>query len=62
MKALYPLFEIFILFGLLEEALPAQYALALLRAQHFILSLHYLTIDKVNEVPYNLTIKRRRHG
>jgi hypothetical protein len=29
MKALYPLFETFILFGLLEEALPAQYALAL---------------------------------
>jgi len=29
MKALYPLFVTFILFGLLEEALPAQYALAL---------------------------------
>jgi hypothetical protein len=29
MKALKPLFETFILFGLLEEALPAQYALAL---------------------------------
>jgi hypothetical protein len=29
MKALYPLFKTFILFGLLEEALPAQYALAL---------------------------------
>jgi hypothetical protein len=28
MKVLYPLFETFILFGLLEEALPAQYALA----------------------------------
>jgi hypothetical protein len=56
MKALYPLFETFILFGLLEEALPAQYALALLRAQHFAIYWHYLAIDKVNQFNYNLTI------
>jgi hypothetical protein len=57
MKALYPLFVTFILFGLLEEALPAQYAPALLRAQHFALYCHYFTIDLINKVTYNVTMK-----